>query len=89
MLAVIIPIAVLHIGAAAFVGIFYIVCYLVYRNTYLNNTYSFEWGNSQSSSVFPLPGDPNFNMCKAQIQGTYEANVTGNAFVTKNHTHNF
>lgn len=105
MLPVITPISVIHIGIAAFVGVLYIACYLVYRDIYMNNTsYTFEWSNDmhtiptlptdpcrkhnidlQSTQIIPQPLDQNFNMNNAYVQGTYEACVTGNAFVINKH----
>ena len=42
MLALIVPIAVLNMAVAAVVGILYIVGYLVYRSTYLDDSLSYK-----------------------------------------------
>jgi len=42
MLAVIVPLAALHMGVAAVVGILYIVGYLFYRETYLDDSLSYK-----------------------------------------------
>ena len=42
MLVVIVPAAVIHMGLALAVGILYVICYLFYRSTYLDDSLSYK-----------------------------------------------